>query len=82
MGLQFTSMTIKHLCEIDVSKLSLPERAEYHRELVIRKEQLEGKLINLGVDPKTLSVENKRHDLKQNVGLLNLIDNTLRRVTS
>jgi hypothetical protein len=77
MAKPFKSMSIPELCSVEISNLSQPEIMAYHHELVVRKGQQEEKLIQLGVNPNTLGFPNTRYDLKQNVALLNMLDNTL-----
>lgn len=78
---QFASMNIEELCNLNISEFSPSEAEEYHIELVVRKEQLEGKLIDLGVSPSTLGFEDTRRSLKHTIDLLSTLDDTLSAVT-
>jgi len=53
----------------------------FHKELVVRKEKLEEKLIDLGVNPDMLSTGSTRQVLKLAAKELSDVDNTLLRIT-
>lgn len=77
---QFTSKSIEELCNTDISRLSPTEMNSFHQELVIRKENLEEKLIILGVNPDILSTGSTRQVLKLAALQLSNVDNTLSHV--
>jgi len=78
---QFTLQSIKDLCNTDTSRLPPTEMKNFHKELVVRKEKLEEKLIDLGVNPDMLSTGSTRQVLKLAAKELSDVDNTLLRIT-